>query len=287
MHTPKETWILYLKILLGSLVTVVGVNGFIVPAGLYNGGTIGAAQIIRTVLADFFNISPSFDIAGIINLLLNLPLLVVAYCWISRRFFLRTVFSVGTQTLLFSILSFPTPILTDRLSACVVGGILAGYGVGITLRASASGGGIDILGVYFTQKNSRASVGRLSLWINGCIYLVCAVLFELPTAIYSILYCIIYSVMVDKTHIQNITVLAVIFTKNPQAKEVVIGSLRRGLTCWEGKGGYTDETAYILMTVLSKYEIPELKKRIQKTDPSAFIVVQENADITGNYQKRL
>ena len=72
-----------------------------------------------------------------------------------------------------------TPLVDDILTNCIIGGIVTGFGIGLTLRCSGSGGGLDILGVYFTKKLPHFSVGKLSLGINLIIYMICAFLFIL------------------------------------------------------------------------------------------------------------
>lgn len=85
------------------------------------------------------------------------------------------MYSVLTQTAFFSLIAIPSvPILSDRLTACIIGGLLAGAGVGLTLRAGSSGGGNDIIGLYMAKKYESFSVGRMTLIINGIIYLICA-----------------------------------------------------------------------------------------------------------------
>lgn len=277
----------YLVILWGSLLSCIGINCFIVPMNLYNGGTIGIAQIIRTLLSTYGNVAFSFDIAGIINFGLNIPLFFLAYSQISKRFFLRTVFSVATQTIFFTLITLSEPIITDRLTSCIIGGIFAAYGVGITLRAGGSGGGFDILGVYYAKKSKGGSVGQLSGVLNACIYAVCAILFELPTAIYSVIYSFISSLVVDKVHTQNISISAIIITKVPNLQAQIVSELNRGVTCWKGIGGYTDQDVFVLMTVLSKFETDLLRRKIQEVDPNAFIIIHDKLDIFGNYEKRL
>lgn len=280
----------YLLILLGSFLFCLGLNAFIVPVHLYNGGTVGIAQIIRTLLTTHANlpIPANFDISGIINLILNIPLLILAFVSIGKKFFIRTVFSVITQTIFFSVILIPeTPIIPDTLTACLIGGIAAGCGVGITLKAGGAGGGLDILGVYFAKKKPDFSVGKLSIYFNAFVYLACAILFELPTAIYSILYSTIYSTVVDKIHYQNINMNVIIFSKEKNLPEKIISELRRGVTHWDGVGGYTDTETHVVVTVCSKYEINQLRRVVLDADPQAFIIFNEGLQVTGNYEKRL
>ncbi len=271
-------------ILLGSFLFCAGLNWFIVPLGLYNGGTVGIAQIIRTLL----NLDTGFDIAGILNFCLNIPLLLLAYFQFGKSLFFKTFFSIITQTLIFTYLPIPVqPVIEEYAVSCLMGGILAGTGVGITLKAGGSGGGLDILGLYFTKKNKDFSVGRFTLLVNAVIYIICAFLFELPVAIYSVLYSAVYSMAVDKTHLQSINTSVMIFTRNKGICEIILKELNRGVTYWEGVGGYTQTNTYVVYTVLSKYEVRILEEKLRQEDPDAFVIVTEQDQILGNYEVRL
>ncbi len=274
----------YGVILLGSFLFCAGLNWFIVPLGLYNGGTVGIAQIIRTLL----NLDTGFDIAGILNFCLNIPLLLLAYFQFGKSLFFKTFFSIITQTLIFTYLPIPVqPVIEEYAVSCLMGGILAGTGVGITLKAGGSGGGLDILGLYFTKKNKDFSVGRFTLLVNAVIYIICAFLFELPVAIYSVLYSAVYSMAVDKTHLQSINTSVMIFTRNKGICEIILKELNRGVTYWEGVGGYTQTNTYVVYTVLSKYEVRILEEKLRQEDPDAFVIVTEQDQIFGNYEVRL
>lgn len=278
----------YFWITIGSLLFCAGLNLFIVPVGLYNGGTVGVSQIIRTLLQSRLVLPTGFDIAGILNLLLNLPLLALAFRQFGRPLFLKTVYSVLTQTAFFSFLPIPAvPILPDRLTACIIGGLLAGAGVGLTLRAGGSGGGNDIIGLYMAKKHESFSVGRMTLIINGIIYFICALLFELPTALYSIIYSAVCALVTDHFHLQNINMNVQIFTKDPDLYQVILQQLGRGVTYWKAVGGYTETDTYVIITVISKYEIAPLRQMLLEKDPNAFMIMSEGPDIFGNFEKRL
>lgn len=284
----KEDVKKYIIVILGALIFCLGVNLFIVPVGLYNGGVVGVSQIIRTLIRNYISVPNNFDVSGIINFTLNIPLLFIAYKSISKKFFIRTVVSIVAQTVFFTFISIPSvPIIDDRLTACLIGGIITGAGIGITLKAGGSGGGIDILGVYFTKKYSEFSVGKLGMIINAIIYGVCAVLFELPTAIYSIIYTTFFGLIVDKIHYQNINTTAMIFTKAKNIDKRIMSEMGRGVTLWNGYGAYTGEDTLILVTVISKYEIGQLKRIVNDIDEKAFIIFNEGMNVVGNFEKRL
>lgn len=280
----------FAMVFIGSFLFAFGVNIFIVPLGLYSGGIIGFAQIIRTILIEQLGLSiPSgIDIAGILNFLLNVPLFLLAYRSISRKFFMKTLWSVIVQTLFLTVIMIPKqPVLDDVLATCLIGGILCGIGIGLTLRSGGSGGGVDILGVYFTKKKADFSVGRLGLFINCVVFGLCAFLFELPIAIYSILYSLVMAQAMDKVHYQNINMTAMIFTKHHGIQKKINEQMHRGVTYWKGAGAYTDEETLILVTAISKYEVATLKKLVYSDDPKAFVIFNEGMSISGNFEKRL
>lgn len=278
-------------VIVGMLLFSMGINFFIVPAQLYNGGVLGISQIIRTILTTYLGLSfGGTDIAGIINLILNIPLFVLAYCSIGRNFFWRTVICVISQTIFLSALPIPeTPFVKDALTASMMGGILAGTGIGVALRFGGSSGGMDIVGMFFTKKYKNFSVGKVSLTVNAIVYGICAVLFGMPTAIYSIIYSAVSMLMTDRAHTQNINTEVMIFSKKePKAiLDYIVTQFKRDATWWEAKGGYTEGKTYMVLTVLSKYESEHLKRALKEIDDKAFVVAKEGMHVVGKYEKHL
>ena len=280
----------FLMIILGGFIFAAGVNLFIVPLDLYSCGLIGIAQIIRTILIDYtpLHIPTNFDVAGIINFIMNIPLLVIAYRSISKKFFVKTILCVIAQTLAFSLILIPKiPIIEDVLASCLIGGVIGGFGIGISLRNGGSGGGLDILGIYFTRRFPTFSVGKLNLLVNAIVYLFCAFLFDVPTAIYSILFMTCFSLMLDRTHYQNINMTAMIFTKNEDIQQVIMDETGRGVTYWDGAGAYTKSKTRILVTVINKYEENQIRRIVNQLDPKAFVIFNEGPSIIGNFEKRV
>ncbi len=278
-------------VIVGMLLFSMGINFFIVPAQLYNGGVLGISQIIRTILTTYLSLSfGGTDIAGIINLILNIPLFVLAYCSIGRNFFWRTVICVISQTIFLSVLPIPaTPFVKDALTASMMGGILAGTGIGVALRFGGSSGGMDIVGMFFTKKYKNFSVGKVSLTVNAIVYGICAVLLGIPTAIYSIIYSAVSMLMTDRAHTQNINTEVMIFSKKePKAiLDYIVTQFKRDATWWEAKGGYTEGKTYMVLTVLSKYESEHLKRALKEIDDKAFVVAKEGMHVVGKYEKHL
>lgn len=276
-------------IIVGSVVYTFGINIFIVPAGLYNGGFLGIAQILRTVAVDFLGLEFGFDISGIISFGLNIPLVFITYKTVGKQFIAKTMFCIAFQSVLLSVLPIPSEMLVDDLTSSIIGGLLCGFGVGLMLRNGGSSGGIDVLGMYYAQK-SKFSVGRLSLLINIFVYGAAFFLMQdIPKIIYTLIFAGINTIAVDRMHFQNISSEVIIISKHNDAEiqNAIIHEMRRGVSYWDGYGAFTGESSRVLYTVVSKYELPKLKKVVARIDPKAFVSVKDGIAVSGNFEKRL
>ncbi len=273
----------------GAFIYCFAMNYFIVPAGLYTGGLLGIAQIVRTGLIEFFGIDFNFDISGIISLVLNIPVLIFTYKTVGRQFIIKTLCCIGLITLLLSVLPIPTELVVDRLACSIVGGLITGFGVGIMLRNGCSSGGIDVIGMYLSIKN-KGSVGRISLAINTVVYLAAfAVTGKISTIVYTLIFAGIFTIALDRMHSQNIQSEVLIISKHndTEIQDAIMKQMRRGVSYWEGYGAFTGDYSRILYTVVSKYELTQLKKIVAAIDPHAFISVKNGVNVTGNFEKRL
>lgn len=279
-----------IKAITGALIYALAINLFIVPNSLYNGGILGLSQLIRTLIIETFNLELSFDIAGIINFMFNIPLLFIAFKMISKTFFGRTVVCVCFTTLFLTIIPIPEKaLINDLLTNVLIGGILCGLGSGKLLSSHGSGGGTDIIGIALSMKNRNLSVGKIGGTINMFIYAICGLLYGIPTMIYSIIYAVIGSLVVDNTHEQNIVSYVMIFTK--QVPEVIAdyikNELNRDATIWEGTGAYDKTKTYICYSALSKYEVQRLERNLKYLDKNAFMIKNEGIGVDGNFEKHL
>ncbi len=177
---------------------------------------MGFGQIVRTILINYFNLEiEHIDIAGIIFYIINIPLFAVAFYKISKLFFIKTIFIVSLQTLFLAFI--PTDVVIfkdDIITSVIIGGILAGYGVGLILKEGASGGGQDILGIYFMQKNNALGVGKIALIINIVVFSMCLIMYDITTVLYSLIFVALSSFITDKVHYQNISMKAFIVTEH-------------------------------------------------------------------------
>ncbi len=276
--------------ILGTFINAFGVNYFIVPMGLFSGGILGLSQLLRTLIAQHVALPAGLDIAGPLYLLLNLPLILLAWNALGRVFVVRTLICTLSSSFFYSILTSPaTPILEERIACCLVGGIIGGFGLGLTLTCGCSSGGLDILGLWLTKRGSHFTVGRFSISFNAVLYSICAVIFDVQTALYSVIYNVFSSFMVDHAHQQGISVQLMIFTRDedPELPRRIMRQLNRGVTYWEGMGAYTGKPIRVMCVAVSKFEVEDLRRIVIELDPHAFFIVQEGVRIEGNFIRKI
>lgn len=275
-------------VFIGALIYAFGMNVFIVPRGLYSSGLLGFAQIIRTLIENNTSYTFGFDISGIISFVLNIPLMFLAYKTVGKAFIFKTAFCVAIQAILLSIIPIDE-VIADPLTSTIIGGILCGFGIGLTLRNGGSSGGVDIIGMYYSKKSSY-SVGAVSLFVNVFVYGFAFIMMQdIEKIIYALIFAGISTIALDKMHIQNINSEVLIFSKQHDSaiQNALLKEMRRGASYWEGFGAYTGEPNRVLYIVVSKYELGRLKKIVKSIDPNAFVAIKSGIEVEGNFEKRL
>ena len=271
----------------GSLLYALGMNLFLTPLKLFSGGGVGLAQLLTLFLEKIITVG-NFNLYGIVYMLINIPLLLLAYFSLGYKFFIKTLIGSGAISLFITLVpTLAVPIVDDYLTSVLIGGIACGAGVGIILIAGGSGGGIDVVAMWAAKKFRNASVGKISLYFNVLLYAIMLFLFDAETVIYSLIYTVVFTLVLDKTHYQNINVRVMIFTKKDGIDRAINVRTGRGVTKWDGCGAYTKESTQILVSCINKYEVNEMLDLVHSIDPQAFVIVDENVMVSGNFEKRL
>lgn len=273
----------YLLCMLGGVIYAAGVNLIVFPMGLYIGNMTGIAQIIQDLLKV---IVPGLtDIRGILLLAMNIPLLIISFTTSNRKFFMKTVLTIIMLTVAMKLIPVKSiiPGVTDMLTLCLIGGLVTGLGSGLSLWSGGSAGGVDILGVYFSLKRNDVSVGKVALFISLLVYVYA--LFNYPAAvvIYSVIFTLIFVSIVDRVHFQNLMTQVTIVSQDKGVLDLITKKILRGASYWDAKGAYTDEPRYLIMTVVSKYELIRLRKLVFELDPKAFLIEGNEVNVTGYY----
>ncbi|OJF76631.1 MAG: hypothetical protein BKP49_05575 [Treponema sp. CETP13] len=273
----------YFFAILGSIIYAASFNIFILPLHGYSGGFLGVAQVIMAIIRKFTGFET--NILGILILLINIPLLVITYKSLNRRFITKTIICIAIQTLIFNFVPVPSmSLINEPLTEVLMGGIVCGFGCGLVLRAGSSGGGTDILGMYMVQKNPNYTVGQIGLILNAFVFAFCFIFYDFETTIYSVIFSTLSIFVMDKVHYQNRKTNVLIVSKSDKIPTFIIHTLGRGTTQWLGKGSYTGTETNIYMTVASKYQLPALKRGVKQIDPQSFVIVTNDISVQGYYK---
>ena len=288
--TMKNKWARTLAAVAGSILYAVGVNLFLVPLDLYTGGIMGVCQLVRTLVYQAMGVTGGYDFSGLLYYAVNVPIFLLAFRSLGKEFLRSSAICITVYTLTLSLVPIPAqPLLDDMLAGCLLGGAVVGLGCGIVLTYGASCGGTDVLGLYFSKRGAKFTIGRLNIVFNSVLYALCGLLFNVQTMIYSILYLVFCSVVLDRAHQQSVNVQMLIFTKNHAVdlSSYILEHLHRGVTWWDGQGAYTGDKVKIICVCLSKYEINDLREELHRQDPHAFYIVQEGVRLSDNFVRRL
>lgn len=258
----------------GSLIFVVGMNSVLIPSKLLSAGVTGIALMLHYLL-------PRFNI-GLAYFLLNIPLMLLGFFSISRRFLLYTLYGMGFFSLTAAFVKPPAVLIEDPILAALLAGIICGAGVGVILRSIGSTGGIDILAVYVNQKFGFRP-GSVSFVFNAMVLLVGAYVFGMQIALYTLIYVFTSSRVLDAvlTGFNQRMSTMVISEKTEEMAKEIFKKVNRGVTFLKGKGAYTGKERDVLFTITTLTELPKLKNIIFGIDPGAFVVVNSTLEVLG------
>jgi uncharacterized membrane-anchored protein YitT (DUF2179 family) len=274
MMKPIKTllWNLLL-ISVGSIICAAAIKGILLPKQFLAGGITGLALLVHYTLSSL----P----VGVIYFILNIPLFLIGWLFVGRRFFFYSL----TGLFIFSaVMLYPFPIfqIKDMILAALTAGIVTGTGSGIILRSLGSAGGLDILSVILFKKFS-IRLGTTVMVFNTLLMISAAFRIPLEMVLYTLIYLYVTSHFVNLvvTGLSQRKAIMIISSKWEVISREIINSLQRGVTVVRGEGGYSGQERHILYSVMTFQELARLKELIRKIDPEAFVVVTETLEVMG------
>lgn len=272
--TPRKLISDLLHILLGSSLCAWAVNAVLIPKQFATGGLTGLCLIIHKIL-------PAIEVSWL-YFIANIPLFLMAWKYVGRRFFFYSLVGVLSFTVAVSFIHIPIEVHDNILSA-LLGGLIFGAGTGIALLSSGSQGGLDILSIMLLRRYS-ITLGNTFLVVNVFILLMVAAFYSVDALLYTLI------VIYVSSKITNIVVtglsqrksVIIISTHWEEISKEILKDIRRGVTIIEGKGGFTGRPEHILYTVVPLMEIGQVKTLIKQIDPEAFVVISNTLEIINN-----
>ncbi len=263
-------------ILLGSILLSMAINYFIEPVNLYTGGLMGVILIVSTLSNGLFSF-------GLLYLLFNLPLLVVSWFKLGRRFTFYTIISVLSVSFITTVLPEVPQISDDKFIMSLFGGLLTGVAVVLILRAGGSTGGSDVISLYFAEKTGKP-IGYFALIVNIIVLSLTALLFDLEIVLYTLIGSYAASVVIDKLHTRYQKLTLTINTSNAEELiEAFQQKSSRGVTIIPAIGGYTRQERQLLYIVVTSFELTSVVELVKKYDEGAFINITKSVAVFGNF----
>lgn len=263
----KSLFITSAGLVVGSFIMACSTAFFLLPNKLSTGGFSG----LSTIAYYLFHVP-----VGTAMILLNLPLFIIAFFRVGKKFFIKSVLGTVLLAVFINILERFPAATTDKLLACIYGGIIMGIGTAIILKVNSSTGGSDLLSYVVRSFNDRFRSGDLIITVDTIIIILSIAIFkEIEIGLYSAIAIFLMGKMIDIVF-EGVNFTKVLFIVSDKSDEIakLIGTVvQRGSTGIYAKGMHTENDKMMLFCVGSRSEIVRIKNIATKVDNKAFIVI--------------
>ncbi len=285
---------------LGSIIYCMAVVWVLDLGYFYASGITGISQLIVNAFGNKgIILSKSIFIT-----IFNIPIFIIGWKGVSKRFALLSVSSVIIQVITVFVLEKLVGIginpfaaaFTDSsgvikessmLTVAVLGGLICGVGSGISLKSGASTGGMDIVSQYFSLKK-QIPFTIISLTVDLIIVAFAMLVGSVSTAVYTVIRLIITILVLDRMHtVYNFLKIQIITDNMEAMREALVTNFNHGVTIYKTMGGYSKNEKWVLETVVLGFEAEEYKNLAHQIDPNVFITFTTVKHIFGNYNRNV
>ena len=273
----KDYIIQIIQLFIGASIASIGLEIFLVPNKVIDGGVVGLA-----IMARYLTDLPF----GVFLVTFNIPFLFLAYKHIGKNFVISTIIAIIMLSFCSEVADTFPQATTDPFLAAIFGGIIDGIGVGLIMRAGGSLDGTEIVAII-GDKHSPFSVGEIVMFINLFILSGAGFVFNWDQAMYSLVAYFVIAKMIDVvTKGLDETYAIMIVSNNPHELKDVLNTVIRGVTLLHGEGGYTGDPKEIVYCVVNRLEVTKIKEIVLSIDEHAFVTVNSVHDIVGGRFKK-
>lgn len=272
-----DKFISFVLITIGACLAAVALEIFLVPNNIIDGGIIGISIMISYITKIKLSI---------LTLVFNIPFLILGYRQLGKSFLIKASYAMVVFSILLNQFK-PVPELTnDILLATVFGGLLLGIGVGFVIKFGACLDGTEVIAIMISKKTSF-SVGQVVMFLNFFIYATASLLFGWDRALYSILTYFITFKIIDMVSegFEQAKAVMIITNHGEEIANSIHKKLGRTVTMLEGEGLISGKKV-VLYAVVTRIEIPELKRIVEEDDYSAFVTISDVNEIVGKHIKK-
>ncbi len=266
-------WWNLLLIALGSIIFAIALKGIMVHHKFIPGGAFGVSLLT-------YYATPVIS-AGVLYFLINIPLFVLGWLYVSRRFFGYSLFAMGVATLAYEGISIDLGI-QDQLYAAIAAGAMGGFGCGIVLRSLGSNGGLDVIAIMLNQKYN-VGIGKFYFAFNFFLFSASLLILDIDLVIASLILVFIMSYIMEYTlsMFNNRKLVLVISDKNEEIAHYFMHRLKIGATFLRGRGAYTGQDKNIIMAITNNIMLKRLEQAVFSLDPQAIFIVENTFSVLG------
>lgn len=266
----------FFGMVIGACLAAFALEEFLVPNSILDGGINGVSIIISKLTG--------FKL-GILVFCLNIPFLYVGYRNLGKRFLIKSIFSMALFSLLLEVFEEAPEVTDDILLAMVYGGVLLGIGCGLIIRCGGCVDGTESVAIVIS-KNSSFSVGQVVLIFNLIIFGSAGFIFGIDRALYSLLTYFITYKIIDLVNegLEKAKSVMIISESCSNIAGEIYKRLGRTCTLINGTGLITGSKS-VLYVVVTRLEVPEIKRIVDEEDQSAFVTISDVSEIVGKHIK--
>ncbi|MBE6959898.1 MAG: YitT family protein [Ruminococcaceae bacterium] len=276
MKKVYQSGLWFSKIILGSVIFSVGFNLFLGPNDLNAGGISGLAMIVAHLLG--------FGSVGTIVIVMNVPLFILGGMKIGKKFLIGSLVGMLAVSISLDTLTILPPVRIEPLIEALYGGVICGLGLGIVFSTGGSTGGSDILVRVLKLRWANVPIGTINTIFDFTVAALTGLAFwDISRTLYSGVAIFVTGRIIDAVvyRFDYSKVALIISDKHKAITNVINHDLDRGATYLHGEGSYSHQDKKVILTVVKKQQIAELKRLVVEIDPNAFIVVQEAHQVLG------
>ena len=275
LHLIKK----YALIVLGCAIYGLGFQFFCFPNQIISGGVMGVSMIINAL---------SGLPVGVLTILFNVPLFLIAWRHFGLDFLIGSLVGMLLMSIAVDLFALSGYAATDDpMLGAVIGGVLKGAGMGLVFCVGATTGGMDIVIKLLRQRWNHLNFGTMMLVIDVSVITLYALILtahNYESAMYSLISMFVSTKVIDLIlyGLDN-SCICYIISENSEAliREITSGRVHRGVTVLEGEGAYSHRKKHVIMCVIKRNQIPELRRTIRDLDESAFVIVTDAKNVFG------
>ncbi len=265
-------WNLFL-LTLGGVVSTFGLKCIAAPQDFVSGGLYGTAMLIVSATGTF-SIASWYAV-------LNIPVLLLGWFFLSRRFMLYTIYCIVITTIATELMTWEVQI-ADKTLAAVAAGILSGAGSGIALRSLGSDGGTNIISLILHNKYNF-SIGSFGMLFNAVLFTVALPIIHIDNVLYSMI--IVYLTSNLMNYFMGLfderKLVLIVSEKHGNIAQSIMKHLGRGCTLLHGQGAFTRQDREVIMTVVHNIQLKRLEEIVYNEDPEAFVIIENTHIVIG------